>query len=298
MLERMSEQMPWDSSFWWTCAGRLVQGGCPVSFMEIRVGEGMPSVFTARQDQSDAFIAGWFLHSPSPFRFGPKQRKALESAVGPALFKKYMVQLDGQKIKEAVRTVGWHPSVHQKAYSDFFDKCEAPSAFRSTLPASLPASCDLWHCWPCFTPYFFWGWSVGHFGPPSLSSPLVFDYSSPLFPVDPSGPLVLALPPLFPPSRCFIFVLLLSFLSFESFLLSSLLASYSHAFSTSLPLLMAWLHASPFVAAAAGERTLRLLTRRSGSLRVFHKPMILFKLLRFYNFGEEAEEEAEEMRLT
>ncbi len=61
---------------------------------------------------------------------------------------------------------------------------------------------------------------------------------------------------------------------------------------------MAWLHASPFVAAAAGERTLRLLTRRSGSLRVFHKPMILFKLLRFYNFGEEAEEEAEEMRLT
>lgn len=60
---------------------------------------------------------------------------------------------------------------------------------------------------------------------PLLSSPLVFDDdSSPFFLVDHSSPLVLSLPPLFPPSRCCAFVLLLCFLpSFESFLLSSFL---------------------------------------------------------------------------
>ena len=102
----------------WSCAGRSIHGASPVSFMELKISDNMPPVLQAREVSKENFIAGWFLHSPSAYQFGPHQRRALESAVDPALFKKYLVQLgttDGEKIKEAIRTgKGWYELVESK----------------------------------------------------------------------------------------------------------------------------------------------------------------------------------------
>ena len=106
------------SAVGWTCAGREVIGASPVSFLEMRLANGMGVVADIRAASDDCFIAGYFLHSPSAAVFTAMQRKALETPVDMALFKKYMVQLgtnDGEKLKEALRTGrGWFELLESK----------------------------------------------------------------------------------------------------------------------------------------------------------------------------------------